>query len=211
MSTTEYLTPKQASKRFNVSQRTLLNWSYSGKIESVRTKGNHRRYIASSFIKEEQKDNRQKICYCRVSTASQKEDLERQIEYFRDKFPNHKIVKDIGSGINFKRKGFNTILDSAIRGNIEEVVVTHKDRLCRFGYELINRIIREHSNGKIMVLDQKKTSPEEELVNDLISIVTVFSSRLYGLRSHSIKKKIKEEALKKEEEENTTSSENIKI
>jgi hypothetical protein len=102
------------------------------------------------------------------------------------------IIKDIGSGLNFKRKGFNSILDFAIKGDIQEVVVTHKDRLCRFGFELIERIITEYSNGKIVVLNQEKTSPEKELVDDLISIVTVFSSRLYGLRSHSIKKQIKE-------------------
>jgi predicted site-specific integrase-resolvase len=127
-----------------------------------------------------------------VSSHGQKEDLERQIEYFSTKFPNHIIIKDIGSGLNFKRKGFNSILDFAIKGDIQEVVVTHKDRLCRFGFELIERIITEYSNGKIVVLNQKKTSPEKELVDDLISVVTVFSSRLYGLRSHSIKKQIKE-------------------
>jgi predicted site-specific integrase-resolvase len=117
--------------------------------------------------------------------------LERQVEYFRCKYPDYEIVKDIGSGLNFKRKGFNTILDSAIKGDIGEVVVTHKDRLCRFGFELVLRII-ESTNGKILVLDKEETSPEKELVNDILSIITVFSSRLYGLRSHSIKNKIRE-------------------
>ena len=74
---------------------------------------------------------------------------------------------------------------------IEEVVVTHKDRLCRFGFDLIEGIIKEHSNGKIVVLNQEKTSLEKELIDDLISIITVFSSRLYGLRSNSIKNKIR--------------------
>ena len=134
-----------------------------------------------------------KICYCRVSTPSQKEDLERQVEYFQAEFPNHEIIKDTGSGLNFKRKGFNAILDSAIRGDISEVVVTHKDRLCRFGFELIERVIAS-GNGKILVLNQEKTSPEKELVDDLLSIITVFSARLYGLRSHQLKRKIKESA-----------------
>jgi predicted site-specific integrase-resolvase len=134
---------------------------------------------------------RKKICYCRVSTASQKEDLARQIQFFKLNYPDYTIISDNGSGINFKRKGFKTILDDAIKGYIEEVVVTHKDRLCRFGFELIEGIIREQSNGKIVVLNQKKTSPEQELVDDLISIITVFSSRLYGLRSNSIKNKIR--------------------
>jgi hypothetical protein len=94
-------------------------------------------------------------------------------------------------GINFKRKGFNTILDSAIRGDIEKVVVTYRDRLCRFGFELIQKIITTQSNGKIVVLNNKETTPEQELVTDLISIITVFSARLYGLRSHQVKNRIK--------------------
>jgi predicted site-specific integrase-resolvase len=122
--------------------------------------------------------------------------LETQVEFFRTRYPDYEIIKDLGSGINFKRKGFLSILDSAVKGDISEVVVTHKDRLCRFGFELIERIITEHSKGKIVVLDKKETSPEKELVDDLLSIVTVFSSRLYGLRSHTVKKKIKDEASK---------------
>ena len=188
--------PEEAAKLLNVCSQTLVNWENNGRIKCVRTKGNHRRYLYSdliSFIPSEPdtiKNNRRKICYCRVSSFGQKEDLERQIRYFRGKYPDHEVIKDIGSGINFKRKGFNSILDSAIKGNIEEVVVTHKDRLCRFGFDLIERIISETSNGKIVVLNHTETSPQEELVNDLVSIITVFSSRLYGLRSHGIAKKI---------------------
>jgi predicted site-specific integrase-resolvase len=152
-------------------------------------------------------DSRESYIYCRVSTPSQKEDLERQVEYLRNKYPDFKIIKDIGSGINFKRKGFNSIINSAIKGNLKTLVVTHRDRLCRFGFELIERIIKEFSNGEIMVLNSEKTSPEKELVDDLISIVTVFSSRIYGLRSHSLKKKIKEAAVSKSQDsENTTIS-----
>jgi len=118
----------------------------------------------SSLCQLKKDNNKRNICYCRVSTSSQKEDLERQVEYFRCKYPDYEIVKDIGSGLNFKRKGFNTILDSAFKG---EIVVTHKDRLCRFGFELVLRII-ESTNGKILVLDKEETSPEKELVNDIL-------------------------------------------
>jgi len=83
-------------------------------------------------------------------------------------------------------------LDAAIKGNIGEIVVTHKDRLCRFGFELFERILSQCSNGKIVVLNHTETSPQEELINDLLSIITVFSSRLYGLRSHFIKKQIRD-------------------
>jgi excisionase family DNA binding protein len=164
----ELLTPGEASKLLNVTIRTLLNWDYRGKINCLRTEGGHRRFLKSdllSIVHKKQPDvNGRKICYCRVSSSSQKEDLER--------------------------KGFTTILDDSLKGNISEIVVTHKDRLCRFGFELVERIISQTSNGKIVVLNRQKTSPEEELTNDLISIITVFSSRLYGLRSHSVKKGI---------------------
>lgn len=193
MSSTKLLRPEEVSKLLRVTTQTLVNWDNSGKLKALRTTGNHRRYTYASiknYIPEEPKSEKQRICYCRVSTFSQKEDLERQIEYFRDQYPDHLIIKDIGSGINFKRKGFNTILDTAIKGDLEEVVVTHKDRLCRFGFDLVERIISQCSQGKIVVLDQKQTSPQEELVNDLLSIITVFSSRLYGLRSHQLKKKV---------------------
>lgn len=198
----KYLRPEEASKLLKVTVRTLEMWESDGKLKCIRTKGGHRRFLLSDVIFKAggdiklQSTRKEKYCYCRVSTASQKEDLERQIEFFRLKFPDHKIIRDIGSGINFKRKGFNSLLDSAIKGNVEEIVVTHKDRLCRFGFEFVERIVSTCSNGKIVVLDQQETSPEKELVNDLISIVTVFSSRLYGLRSHSLKKKIRAEASK---------------
>jgi putative resolvase len=189
-----YLNPKDASELFNVTVRTLFNWEKTGKIKCIRTDGNHRRYLLSSFPKIKNiSSSRRKICYCRVSTKSQQSDLERQVQFFKNKYPDYEIVRDVGSGLNFKRKGLQAILDSAEKGDVEEIVVTHPDRLCRFGFELIERIVQKY-NGKIVVLDKEKTSPEQELVNDLISIVTVFSSRLYGLRSKSFKNKIKEQA-----------------
>jgi predicted site-specific integrase-resolvase len=100
----------------------------------------------------------------------------------RNKFPDHTIVEDYGSGLNFKRKGLKTVLDHAIKANLEEVVVTHKDRLCRFGFELFQYIFKETSNAQIVVLYEKIKNPRQELVEDLLSITTVFSSSLYGMR-----------------------------
>ena len=122
------LRPEEASKLLNVTNQTLINWSNDGKIQFSRTKGGHRRFKYSTikpFITnksyslrfEKKVPTQRKICYCRVSTSSQKEDLERQITFFRDRYPDYEIIKDIGSGINFKRKGFNTILDDAIKVN----------------------------------------------------------------------------------------------
>jgi predicted site-specific integrase-resolvase len=208
--TDKLLRPEEASRILNITQRSLINWSLQGKIDCIRTKGNHRRFLLSSIIplttrdvleKQKHISPKRNICYCRVSTFSQKDDLQRQVEFFRIKYPKYEIIKDIGSGINFKRKGFKTILDEAIKGNIGEVVVTHKDRLCRFGFELIEGIINQHSNGKVLVLNQKETSPNEELANDLISIITVFSSRLYGLRSSKLKNQIKSQLIQTEKSE----------
>jgi predicted site-specific integrase-resolvase len=205
----KYIRPEDAVRQLKVSSKTLRLWSDEGKIEYIRTAGGHRRYCLDSILLVREEKNIEipiiktgkSICYCRVSSYGQKEDLERQVKFFSLKYPDHFIIKEIGSGLNFKRKGFNSILDFAIKGNIKEIVVTHKDRLCRFGFDLVERIIKDYSNGKIVVLNQEKTSPEKELVDDLISIVTVFSSRLYGLRSNSIKKKIKQEAERKLETE----------
>lgn len=191
----KYLQTREVCEMLGISDKTLIRWDKEGKIKCIRTKGGHRRYLLSDITgagSETKTQNiKRKICYCRVSSYGQKSDLETQKEYLASKYPDHEIVSDIGSGLNFNRKGFNTILESAIRGNIEEVVVSHRDRLCRFGFDLIERIIATWSNGKIVVLDKGETSPEKELVDDLISIVTVFSARIYGLRSHTLKRQIR--------------------
>ena len=193
----KYLRPQEVANFYKISVNTLVNWEKEGKITAIRTLGGHRRYLKSEIFPEENEDpEKRKICYCRVSSPSQREDLQRQVDFFQQDYPNHEIIKDIGSGLNCKRKGFNSILDAGIKGTIGEVVVTHRDRLCRVNFELIEGIIQKYSQGKIVVLDKKETSPEEELVGDLISIITVFSGRLHGLRSHSLKRKIRAEATK---------------
>ena len=187
---------KDMCKMFNVVPNTLRTWEAQGKIKCIRTAGGHRRYILEEDKAIEQP--KRNILYCRVSSSGQKGDLERQIKYLRSRFPDFEVIKDVGSGINFKRKGLKTILGLAKEGVVGKVVVTYRDRLCRFGFEFFEWAIKEWSNGEIVVLNQKETSPQEELVNDLLSIITVFSSRLYGLRSHSVKRKIKEAANEKE-------------
>ena len=192
----EYITTKEAASMLGVSGTTIILWENNNKINCFRTQGGHRRYSRKQILEyrggADVSEVRTKYAYCRVSTRTQKEDLERQIQFFRNDYPDHKIITDIGSGLNFKRKGLNSILEHAQRGNVEEIVVTHKDRLCRFGFELIEKILQMCSGGKIVVLNQTNDSPQQELVNDLISIITVFSSRIYGLRSGSVKKKIEE-------------------
>lgn len=181
-----YVTPAKACKVLGVSISTLRRWDASGKIKSIRNGvTGHRRFDISSVIGQPKDCPELKYCYARVSTREQKGDLERQIEYLRSRYPDHHIVSDIGSGVNFKRKGLRTILDAAIRGDLKEVVVTHRDRLCRFGFDLIQYIIRAASGAEIVVLnDDDESTPQEELCKDLISIVTVFTSKYYGLRRY---------------------------
>jgi len=189
-----YLTTKQALKYIPVHVDTLRKWGDEGKIDIFRApSGQARRfYNVKKFIEKDQNPNcpeeeekpRRKYCYCRVSTAIQKDDLERQVSYMRERYPDYTIIKDVGSGLNFKRKGLQRLINEAIQGEIEEIVVTYKDRLCRFGFELIDNIVRAHSKGEIVVLHQPCYSPQEELVTDLLSIITVFSARLNGLRRY---------------------------
>lgn len=185
-----WITPEAAAKVLCVCTKTLGVWAKQGKIEYRTTPGGHKRYkLPRKETRDRGKDERsesaprRRVCYARVSGYSQKEDLERQISFLREKFPTHQMVQDIGSGLNYKRKGLRTILGYALRGELQELVVTYKDRLMRWGFELLQEIVR-NSNGKILVLNaEKDSSPEEELTRDLLSIVTVFSARIHGIRS----------------------------
>ena len=180
----EYVKPEDARRILKVSDDILRKWAREGKIDYIRIgKGTHRRYKIKNILPTKE---RRRICYARVSSAGQKADLEEQVRYLSEQYPNHEIVRDIGSGLNFKRKGLKAILVSAITGDIEEIVVAHRDRLARFGFDLIEHIVTSNK-GKIVVLNDDRSSPQEELVKDLISIITVFSSRVYGLRRYKSK------------------------
>jgi len=125
------------------------------------------------------------ISYVRVSSNLQKNDLERQEKMMKDIYPNNIIIRDIGSGINMNRRGLRKIIDLAIEGKVQQVVVAHKDRLTRFGYELIEDIIKKYSGGKIEVLNREKdTAPEEELAKDVLQIMNVFVAKMNGMRKY---------------------------
>lgn len=163
-----------------ITPQTVRVWADAGKIEVERTLGGHRRIV--EWIDEESVT----VCYCRVSSYKQKEDLARQVAFMRELYPNAEIIKDIGSGLNFKRKGLKALLDRAMRGDKLEVVVAHRDRLGRFGFDLLRWIIQRPA-GTIVVLDGTEHSPEQELTRDLLAILHVFSCRLHGLRSYKNK------------------------
>ena len=126
-----------------------------------------------------------------------------QIEYIKKLYPTHRIISDIGSGLNFKRAGLIEIIEKAINGEIEEVIITYKDRLTRFGYELIEMIINKYSNGKIITINKKEEeTPTEEITKDIIAIMNVYVAKINGLRKY--KKEIKEEIQRRPAKTETT-------
>jgi len=192
-----YIPSRKAAGELGVHPNTLRKWAKNGKIKHIVTASGQRKYDVNSYLGKTSECVT--ICYCRVSSYKQKDDLCGQVEFMREKYPNAEIVKDIGSGINFKRKGLKAILERAMRGDKLQVVVAHKDRLARFGFDLIRHII-ERSGGKLVVLSQIVFSPEDELTKDLLNILHVFSCRMHGLRNY--KKQVSEalsvEAAKKD-------------
>ncbi len=185
-----YISGSKVKELFNVSDWTLRHWADTGKIKSLRTPGGQRRYDISSFDKSRRtprtEDNRKIICYARVSSRGQKDDLQRQIRFLEQHCPDGIIITDIASGINWKRKGLASILELAVQGDIREVVVAARDRLCRFAFDLLERMLALH-DVSITVLDSEGCSPEQELSDDLLSIVQIFCCRRNGKRRYTRK------------------------
>jgi predicted site-specific integrase-resolvase len=190
---------KEASEKLGVHQRTLYQWDKKGLIKVTRTPGGKRLYDVNKFLEEnnlkqnneellESKDEKLNICYIRVSTNGQKDDLERQREVMKHNYKDYLIIEDIGSGLNLNKKGLRKIINLAIKGKICKLVIAHKDRLVRFGYELIEDLIKEYSNGEIIVLNAKEyKKPEDELVNDVLQIMNVYVAKMNGLRRYTKK------------------------
>lgn len=185
------------AKLINYSVKTLQKWDRENILKpETRTKTNRRLYSHDQLLKFTNSNilkKRKNIIYCRVSSSNQKNDLSSQKDFLIDFTRNMGLsiddtYTDIGSGMNFKRKNFLKLLEEVQNNEIESVTIAHKDRLCRFGYELIEHIFNKY-NVKINLINDDRLSPEQELCQDLTSIVHVFSSRLYGLRKY--KNKIK--------------------
>jgi len=179
--------------------QTLRNWNKSGELvpHFVSEKGT--RYYSQAqldaFNTLHCKTKKITIGYCRVSSAKQKDDLERQVQNTKDymiaRGYSFDVITDIGSGINYKKKGLKKLLDLVSTGTVERVVVLYKDRLIRFGYELIEDLCKRY-NTEIEIIDNTEKTQEQELVEDMIQIVTVFSCKLQGRRANKAKKMIKE-------------------
>lgn len=186
------------SKAINAKPGTVISWDKNGTLTAKRT-STGRRYYTDDQITEYLQipispPNKKIILYARVSTKNQKDDLTNQIEYLKSYCINNgisftEIIEDFGSGLNYKRKGFEEILQLIENGEVSKVYFTHKDRFIRFGYEWFESFAEKHGCDLITLTETPKDI-HKELVDDLISIVHVFSCKLYGLRNYKRKTKL---------------------
>ena len=182
-----------------VSAQTLRNWDNSGKLHPHHTSSNGYRYYSHEQLNQVMNIklnlDRKVIGYCRVSSNKQRVDLERQIQnmktYLTAQGRPFEIISDIGSGINYKKKGLKELLKLITQNKVDKVVVLYEDRLLRFGYELVEYIASLY-NCEIEIIDNTEKSEQQELVEDLVQIITVFSCKLQGKRANKAKKLIRE-------------------
>ena len=192
----QYVSCREVQKVLKIHYQTLYRMAERGEIEIVKI-GNRRMYNLSKFLRIKGMDNnkKRKICYCRVSNKKQNDDLTKQIELMKENYKNYDVISDIGSGLDMKRPGLLKIIEMAINNEIEELVVTYKDRLARFNYDLIEYLIEKYSKGKITVINHvEEKTPKEELLKDITSIMNIYSPKINGLKKY--KNQIKEEIKK---------------
>ncbi len=195
----KYYSINEFSKILGVSAQTLRNWDTNGKLHPHHTSSNGYRYYSHEQLNKvtniKPNLNRIVIGYCRVSSNKQKDDLQRQIEnmklYLTAQGQPFEIISDIGSGINYKKKGLKELLKMITQNKVDKVVILYKDRLLRFGYELIEYIASLY-NCEIEIIDGTEKSEEQELVEDLVQIITVFSCKLQGKRANKARKLVNE-------------------
>ena len=186
----------KVAKLFGVTTQTIRNWSKQGILKEYRTIGGHRRYDLDEVnsLRGENKEKKKTVVYTRVSSYDQKEDLERQTqeveEYCKqEEIEQVEVIKDIGSGLNYNKRGLKKLIHEVIVGNVARIVVSFQDRLLRFGSEILFQIC-ELMNVEVVILNEKqKMSFQEKLVEDVLAIMTVFCSKIYGQRSHEKRKK----------------------
>ena len=195
----KYYPINKFAKIIGVTSQTLRNWEQSGKLVPHHRSDSNYRYYSEAQLQQilgEQKDKKKlTIGYCRVSSHKQKDDLDRQVEnmrmYLLAQGSPYEIITDIASGINYKKPGLQDIIKRICSYDVDKVVVLYKDRLVRFGFELIEYIANLH-NCQIEVVEAAEKSEQMELVEDLVQIITVFSCRLQGRRANKAKKMIED-------------------
>ena len=193
----KYFSSKKVTEILGVTAQTLRNWDKEGKLKPSYVKSNGYRYYSEDSIlsytqERKTKKNLNVIGYARVSSKKQSDDLERQVNnlktYLDSKYSDYEIITDIGSGINYTKLGLKKLIEKINRKEVDLIVVLYKDRLLRFGFELVE-YFAELNNVKIEVLDKNQ---DQELVEDLVQIVTVFSCKIQGKRKAKTKEIIDE-------------------
>ena len=196
----KYYSAKTVTKILGVTAQTLRNWDKEDKLKPTYVKSNGYRYYSEESIlaytqERKTKKNLNVIGYVRVSSKKQKDDLERQKEniekYLNEKYEHYEIIEDIGSGINYNKPGLLKLIEKINKKEVDVIVVLYKDRLLRFGFELVEHFA-SLNNVKIEVLDKIDKTQDEELVEDLVQIITAFSCKLQGKRKSKTKKILEE-------------------
>lgn len=196
--------PKEFAELIGVSVKTLQRWDNDNKLKAYRTPTNRRYYTYEQYLKYTGKtdvnDKRKIVIYTRVSTSNQKYDLKNQVEFLRQ-YANAKgiivdeVIEDYGSGLNYNRKKWNKLIDECMENKVKTIIISHKDRFIRFGYDWFERFLSKFEVSFIIV-NNESLSPQEELVQDIISILHIFSCRIYGLRKYKNKIRKDEEVEK---------------
>ena len=177
-----YVSSRKAAEQIDCHPNTLRLWADAGKVEYVKTPSGQRKYDLETLSKP--KAAQKRYCYCRVSSSSQKDDLKRQVAFMQEHYPEHEIVTDVASGMNCNRKGLRKLISQSLAGNVSEICIAHKDRLSRFSFDLIKWLLESH-NVKLVVSQNESLSPQQEMTEDLMSIVHVFSCRMHGQRKYN--------------------------
>ena len=205
-----FLSACEACALLGVTTKTLARWADQGKVKCIRpNKNGHRRYDVTSFktAREQaesngaedesaEEENRPTVTvnaiYARVSTRKQAGDLQRQVSALKAKYPDHVVITDIASGLNFNRKGLKALLQLCFEGRLQKVRVAHKDRLCRFAFDLLKHVLQEHGAEITVEEHDENASSERDLADDVLAVlavITVFGARLHGRRSKGKKRK----------------------
>ena len=196
----KYYSSKTVTKILGVTAQTLRNWDREGKLKPAYVKSNGYRYYSEDSIlsytqERKTKKNLNVVGYARVSSKKQSDDLERQVNklktYLDSKYSDYEIITDIGSGINYTKPGLKKLIEKINRKEVDLIIVLYKDRLLRFGFELVE-YFAELNNVKIEVLDKIGKNQDQELIEDLVQIITVFSCKIQGKRKNKTKELIDE-------------------
>ncbi len=196
----KYYSSKTVTQILGVTAQTLRNWDKEGKLKPAYVKSNGYRYYSEDSIlsytqERKTKKNLNVIGYARVSSKKQSDDLERQVNnlktYLDSKYTDYEIITDIGSGINYTKPGLKKLIEKINRKEVDLIVVLYKDRLLRFGFELVE-YFAELNNVKFEVLNKTDKNQDQELVEDLVQMITVFSCKIQGKRKNKTKELIDE-------------------